>query len=354
MDSLENILYSFFTLPFIFGYHVNRSLTSVGHKGPVSEHFDGKRFWNIGEREGLLPTQAHVAPRHHTKNRSLFEWMLHHKKHAWSPSTVPEVSVPERSEELLITVINHSTVLIQMHGMNIITDPIYSKRASPYKFIGPLRFVNPRITLENLPPIDLLLLSHNHYDHMDMDTLRHIAKTHNPHIVTGLGNKEYLRHRGVTRVKEAEWFETHSFIIGKTAVHIDLVPAQHFSARSLSDKNKTLWGGFVIRAHDKKIYMAGDSGYGPFVKKIAERYPSGFTVGLLPIGAYMPESYMRRVHMNPREALQIMKDLQIQKGIAIHFGTFPLADDTQREPLEDLADALQSDEFAGLHFEVQK
>lgn len=231
--------------------------------------------------------------------------------------------------ELVVTFVNHSTFLIQTAGLNILTDPVWSKRASPFPFLGPKRFRAPGIRLEDLPPIDIVLISHNHYDHMDLHTLRRITKAHHPEIFVGLGNAAYLDRKGIEGARDMDWWD-EAHVRGATIV---CAPAQHFSSRAISDRNMTLWNGFIIRTDDGDIYFAGDTGFGEFVDRIRSRF-SGFRLALLPIGAFRPEWFMGPVHASPEEAMRMHHLLAARTTIGMHHSTFKLADDKQDEPLE--------------------
>jgi L-ascorbate metabolism protein UlaG (beta-lactamase superfamily) len=330
-------------IAFLFEY----SIASKPYKGSVSEHFDGERFWNIGEREGLVKRGERQEGEEDFGIRSVF----YRDKEEWKQVFLEEVVPKKNSEELVVTHITHASVLIQIGGKNIITDPIYSERASPLSFFGPKRHSSPRVLFENLPKIDMILVTHNHYDHMDIATLRMLYARDAPVIVTTLGNKGYLEERGIKGVIETDWYETFDYF-NKQLV-ITTVPAQHFSARGIRDRNVTLWAGFVLDINKKKIYISGDTGYGPFIEKIQTLFPEGFDYGVLPIGAYTPRWFMKMMHTNPEEALQMMVDLKIKRAVGVHFGTFPLASDAQYDPVRDLQKALQQEKFKGLNFELQ-
>lgn len=297
-----------------------------GWSGPISNHFDGKKFFNIKD------------PNVVEEKRSGFEalkWLLSRDSNEWverqGTTTVPVERVMGR--EIAATFINHASVLIQTEGLNIITDPIYAERASPVSWTGPHRYAQPGIAWDDLPPIDIVMVSHNHYDHMDISTLKNIQDKFKSVILVPLGNKEFLKKRGIEAI-ELDWWGTFALQDG---ISVTLVPSQHFSARALSDRNTSLWGGYVIGTPSGDIYFAGDTGYGPFVDAIQKNYPKGFRLGLLPIGAFKPEWFMAEVHVSPAEAMDMMRKLSIETAMAIHFGTFKLADDKQDEPAETLA-----------------
>jgi L-ascorbate metabolism protein UlaG (beta-lactamase superfamily) len=244
--------------------------------------------------------------------------------------------------------VNHSTFLIQMDGVNILTDPIWSDRASPVSFSGPRRFHPPGITFDDLPRIDLVLVTHNHYDHLDIPTLKKIALRDNPAVVTTLGNRALLRTQGFTQVAELDWWQQMPV---SDAVRITCVPAQHFSGRGLFDSYETLWAGFVLESAAGAVFFAGDTGLGPHFKQIAERFKK-IRLALLPIGAFKPEWFMSFGHLSPAAAVQAHFILNAQTSVAMHFGTFPLADDNQDDPVTMLHAALAGADMNGTGFWV--
>lgn len=261
----------------------------------------------------------------------VLKWLAMRKKRKkLSYQQIPAAKKPHSKVErgIRITFINHSTLLIQWEGKNLLTDPIWSKRASPFRYLGPKRLHAPGIPFEQLPPIDMVLLSHNHYDHMDLPTLEALRDKFNPLIVTGLGNKAYLKNHQLHHVRELAWWETFRFL----PFELTFTPAEHFSARWPWDKNKTLWGGFFIRGSNDSLYFAGDTGYGQFFKKIEEKLGSP-SLAFLPIGAYKPRWFMQPSHLSPEEAIKASHDLKAKKWIPIHFGTFNLAEDTPEEAI---------------------
>lgn len=317
---------------------IDRSFRSRGWRGVRTDHFDGVHFANIGATQQDL------------KRGNIWKWLLTRPKNTWVWRDNPAQAKPaERVEgsNLVVTMVNHATLLIQTEGLNMLTDPIWSKRTSPFEWFGPKRYRAPGIDFDDLPPVDLVLVSHNHYDHMDLRTLRRLQACCKPRIVCGLGNREFLATRGIVDAHELDWWERVT-ISGVTAVRF--VPAQHFSSRALSDRNKTLWGGFVIETPNGNIYFAGDTGYGPFLGSIKERYKS-FRLGLIPIGAYIPDFIMRPVHLSPSEAYCAAGELNVVTMVPIHYGTFHLADDQQGQPLKDLKQAM-SDQRNGTNVVV--
>ncbi len=224
--------------------------------------------------------------------------------------------------ELRVTLINHSTLLLQQHGSNILTDPVWSERVSPVAWAGPLRHRMPGVRLEDLPPIDIVLLSHNHYDHLDLATLRKLARRGQSQFIVPIGVGELLRSENIGPVHELDWGDSLS--LNRTKFHA--VPALHFSARGLFDRNKTLWCGYVIEAPGRTIYFAGDTAFGEHFEQIREHFGPPH-LALLPIGAYEPRWFMSSVHMGPDEEIIAHNILAAETSIAIHHGTFQLADD---------------------------
>ena len=231
-----------------------------------------------------------------------------------------------------ITFIGHATFLIRLPGgPTLLTDPIWSERCSPFTFLGPRRARAPGLALEALPAIDAVLLSHNHYDHLDVATLRRLGA---PRIITGLNNAPILARNGIHGAEELDWWEEAT--VGTATV--TYLPARHFSARGIRDRGRSLWGGFAIRTPAGSLFFAGDTAHGPHLAEIgAEMGP--FPIGLIPIGAYEPRWFMRAVHMNPEEAVQARDELGVRTAVAMHFGTFKLTQEGIDEPARALARA---------------
>ena len=227
-----------------------------------------------------------------------------------------------------VTWIGHATVLVQMDNVTFLTDPIWSKRPSPVPIVGPRRFVKPGVAIKDLPPIDFVVISHNHYDHLDLPTLRKLAKR-SPKTVffVPLGNADLLRRNGIKQVQELDWGETAAY--GDTTVHC--LPTQHWSKRSLNDTRKSLWSAWAVTGPERRFYFAGDTGYFPGFKDIGDKL-GPFDIVAMPIGAYEPNKMMKASHMNPEEAVQASVDLQAKQALAIHFGTFDLSDEPLAEP----------------------
>jgi L-ascorbate metabolism protein UlaG (beta-lactamase superfamily) len=239
-----------------------------------------------------------------------------------------------------VTVVGHATVLLQVAGLNVLTDPIWSERAGPFSWLGAKRRRAAAIEFSDLPPIDAVLLSHCHYDHLDRPTLAALHRRDGPLVVTGLKVGRVVPEGEVV---ELDWWQSHALGGGVTATY---VPAQHFSARGPFDRNKTLWGGFVLETPAGRIYFAGDTGDGPHIAAVRARF-GPMTLSLLPIGAYLPRWFMGPVHMAPHEAVAAAEILESKMALPIHYGTFRLADDAFDEPLRRLGEALAQRRAAG-------
>ena len=237
-----------------------------------------------------------------------------------------------------MTFVNHATVLVQTANVNVLTDPVWSERVSPVSWAGPRRRRPPGIRFEDLPQIDCVLVSHNHYDHLDVDTLERLEKRDRPSVLCGLGVGRLLRRRGLSEVIELDWWES---VRARPGLSVNAVPVQHFSGRGLFDRNHTLWTGFVLSGGDGSVYFAGDTGYGPHFRQAREKFPD-IRLALLPIGAYKPVWFMGPVHMSPQEALAAHRDLGAAVSLGIHHGTFDLADDGEKEPTQEIARLLEA------------
>ncbi len=290
---------------------------------PRIDHFDGRRFLN--------PNGANGQPFWRVPQ------LLFTPFDRWPSSLPVEPRRPPAPgpDEVVVTFIGHASFLIQAEGANLLIDPVYSERASPLSFAGPRRARAPGVRFDDLPPISLVLLSHNHYDHCDISTLRRLERRFHPPVVTPLGNDGLLRAAGFRQVEELDWWEQAT----TAPVPVTVTQAQHFSARGPFDRNRALWGGFLIEIGGQRILHAGDSGYGPHFRKIAARL-APIDLALVPIGAYEPRWFMKDIHMNPAEAVQAHLDLGARRSIAMHFGTFQLTPEGIDEPVRELATAL--------------
>jgi len=273
----------------------------------------------------------------------------------------PRQPPPIGSAAAVATSIGHATFLVQTPAGNILTDPLFSERASPVQWIGPRRVRPPAVRFDDLPPIATVLLSHNHYDHCDLRTLRRLARRFDPVVVTPLGNARLVRSAGIRRVEELDWWDE----LRLGAVSIVATPAHHFSARTPFDRNRALWSGFMItvdheaalereasaRRVPTRLYFAGDTAYGTFFREIARRL-GPIDLAFLPIGAYEPRWFMRAVHMNPEEAVQAHLDLQPARSVAMHFGTIQLTLEGIDEPLRALEAALRAKSIPAERFQA--
>ncbi len=278
-----------------------RNLADVAHAGPdVTVPFFLRRVWTtLVGREG--------APRVVPNDGAFLRTNARH-------------SVPT------VTWIGHSTVLVQMDGVSFLTDPVWSERASPFEFAGPKRMVPPGVAFDALPPIDFVVVSHSHYDHADVPTLVRLAET-GARVFVPLELGAVLREAGVDAVEELDWWDERT--VGAVTIHC--VPAQHWSARSLGDRDRTLWSGWVVAGPSRRFYFAGDTGYFAGFADIGARL-GPFDLAAVPIGAYEPAAMMRPFHMNPEEAVHAALDVHAKAALGIHYGTFDLTDEPPDEP----------------------
>lgn len=294
------------------------------YHGPQTDHFDGERFHNHDEG-----WQSELA---------FLKWRLTREPGRWRTRAMPYGAPPPArvaGGALRMTFVNHSTALLQLDGINILTDPIWSERPSPVRFIGPKRHRPPGIRFVDLPRIDVVLVSHNHYDHLDVATLRALQRRDAPRIVTPLGNAKLMEKHGIAGAIDLDWWQSAPI----EELVVTCVPARHFSARSLSDRNKNLWSGFVVSAPSGNVYFAGDTGWGAHFERIGQRFDP-VRLALLPIGSYLPRWFMQPAHIDPAQAVDAHLALGARTSVAVHFGTFALGDDGEDEPLIDLRRAL--------------
>jgi len=233
--------------------------------------------------------------------------------------------------------IGHATYLINKDGLTILTDPVFSKRASPVRFAGPKRLIPPAIPIEKLPKIDVITVSHNHYDHLDLRSLKQIYKSNpNATFLVPKGDKRRLERRGIENVKEFLWWEEIEIQGSK----FTFTPVQHWSARGIADRNKSLWGGWFMELKTESIYHAGDTGYSHDFIETKKRLGSP-SLSFIPVGAYAPRWFMKTNHVNPPEAIQVALDLESKKNFGMHWGTFQLTDEEIMEPPELLKQSLK-------------
>ena len=295
---------------------------------PPSDHFNGKTFFNPGERadRGLV---------------DLLRWKLTSRAAAW-----PErIEVPRRplpaapgADGVVATWVGQSTVLLRSASATIITDPIFSERAGPVSWAGPRRAAAPGVDFGAVPRVDAVLLSHDHYDHCDLPTLRRLALRDDPVAVAPLGHRPLLEASGLRRVVELDWWQSGA---GAPGVEVTLVPALHWCRRRPFGTNLRLWGGFMLRVGGRLVYFAGDSGYDEQLFAGIGRRCGAPDLALIPIGAYEPRWFMRSAHMDPSEAVRVHRDVGARRSIGMHWGTFQLTDEGREEPVRALAEALR-------------
>ena len=300
----------------------------VNERFPPSDHYDGRNFFNPGpsrSSRGLM---------------QVLRWRLRgQQRAAWprlSSNPLFPPPLPVEKGSAAITFINHATFMIRLDGAVVLTDPIFSERCSPLSWIGPRRARPPGIPLADLPRPDVVLLSHNHYDHMDFPTLRALQRRHAPTFITMLGNARALARLGIVAT-ELDWWQRMT----AGPLSISATPARHFSARTPFDRNRALWGGFALGVGAGMVLFAGDSGAGPHWETIRVRLGAP-AVALLPIGAYEPRWFMAPVHMNPDEAVEAHQTLGARRSVGMHFGTFQLTDEAIDAPLHALDAACRA------------
>lgn len=306
-------------------YGINRAQY---YKGEVSENFNGTHFVNIGGN--VIKTRGDLLKwKFGSNNRVVWpEWV------DGTPYKPAENRV--QGNDLRVIFVNHSTVLIQTQGLNILTDPIWSKRASPFSFIGPKRAHDPGVAFDDLPKIDIVLISHSHYDHMDIPTLKRLWDRDKPKIIVPLGNDTILT-RAYPEIQSfaTDWNDVT--VINET-LNITTLPIYHWSARTPFDRNRALWASYMIEPKGgEPIYFAGDTGYrgGDIFRDIGEKY-GPIRLALIPIGAYEPRWFMASSHVNGEEAVQIHRDIKARHSLGIHFGTFQLTDEGINDPVDAL------------------
>jgi L-ascorbate metabolism protein UlaG (beta-lactamase superfamily) len=314
------------------------------YDGPVSDHFDGERFF---DRHGVPAKPI----------GDLWRWQRNRQKSKW-PSFAPSPfsdRPPARvhGDDWRICYVGHASLLLQTAGLNILIDPVWSARVSPSRYVGPKRVNDPGIAFEHLPPIDAVLVSHAHYDHLDVATLSRIARIHPARVITPLGNDTIMRIHD--RAIRAEAYDWHDRVVLNAGVAVTLVPTRHWSARGLFDRNKALWASFVIETPRGRIYHVADSGYGEgFHFRAARERHGPFRLAVLPIGAYEPRWFMQDQHINPEEAVKALLDCEAEFALAHHHGTFQLTDEAIDAPALALVDALARAGVAPDRFRVLK
>ena len=287
--------------------------------GPPTDHFDGDRFVNL-------------APRRFAGSADLLHWLITREPAEWAEWTDAPPGPPPADrvdgDALRVTWVNHASVLVQTAGLNVLTDPVWSERVGPLSWTGPRRKRPPGIRFEDLPPIDLVVISHNHYDHMDLPTLRRLAREHGPRFVVPLGVGLLLEDEGIAGSVELDWWQVLDLGIGRSLVG---VPAQHFSGRGVTDLDRTLWAGFLLRGPGGDVYYAGDTGFGPHFLRVRERFGRP-RLAILPTGAYDPPEIMGGIHMSPEDAVHAHRILGAGVSVPVHWGTFAQTDESQWDP----------------------
>jgi len=275
---------------------------------PKSDHCDGSVFFN--------KTPDHTFS-------DMVKWMWEMKTVDWPDEIVdPPQPKPEQrlsNGKIRITFINHATTLIQYGSVNILTDPIWSERAGPVSFIGSKRIRKPGVSFDDLPKIDFILISHNHYDHLDLPTIERFIARDNPVIITGLGAGSVISVKDPAKLRELDWW--NDYVPGTGGITITCVPAVHNSGRGIFDGNRSLWCGFVINGGSGPVYFAGDTAYGDFFRDIRSRF-GPFKCAILPIGNYEKRWIMKMMHMNPEDAVNAHQILEADISVGIHFATF--------------------------------
>ncbi len=309
------------------GLYSCRMLCVKTYVGPKSDHFNGRRFIHPdGNKMGSFG--------------ELMRYQITQKKAKWPTidATLPQPSIMSAvHDEIRFKVINHATVLLQHQGVNILTDPVFGKRASPFRWSGPKRHRPPSLSLEELPKIDIVLLSHDHFDHLDVASLKVIVQKWDPKIFVGLGLKSYLAKFGIMNVIEMDWQQNIDYL----GLQLTFLPAKHWSNRGFSPF-KTLWGSFMISSLTRNIYFAGDTGYYSHFEEIKAAFPK-IDLALIPIGAYIPRSFMQFVHMPPEDAMKAHRILAPRLSVAIHWGTFQLTGEGMFDPIDLLQELMDQE-----------
>lgn len=282
----------------------------------------------------------------------LLKWKATTKRSIWPKQVLLEnTDIPPNKindkNKIRVSVVGHATFFIQTNGLNIITDPVWSKRASPFSFLGPKRVIEPGIELKNLPKVDFLILSHNHYDHMDIATIRTLWERDQPKIIVPLLNDKILKKQIKNiKVTTLNWYEK---VVINPDISINLEPSQHWSARGIFDVNKSLWGNFIITTPIGDICFIGDSGYNEkLYTELGNKY--NIFLSIVPIGAFAPRWFMQDVHLDPEEATKVHQHLKSKFSIASHFQTFPLGSDHYLQAAEELTSALKKNQISRQNF----
>ena len=302
----------------------------------------GKRFMNPTLEEQFSPKMSDVFK------------MRREEREKWEKggTSAAAARLNERPAEgeVAVTFVGHATFLIRTSGLTILTDPVWSDRASPVRWVGPERVTKPGVELDSLPAVDVVLISHNHYDHLDRKTLKALEKRFSPLVLVPVGDKKRVQSFGIKNVQELDWWES---VEVNESTTITFTPQQHGSGRGLFDRNKSLWGSFFIRQGERSLYFGGDGGYSTHFADIKERLGSP-DIALLGIGSYKPEFFMKPIHTSPYEAVIAHKDLGAKQSIGMHFGTFQMSSEGFEEPVQDLKTAIEKEGLAEDEFIVMQ
>lgn len=313
-----------------------RFLDRVYYRGPISDHFDGQHFFNPDDRPSVAQRRSGISP------FRFLRFAIGMDRAPWPKSVPVRQTIPPahvEGEAMRVTWIGHSSVLVQTQGLNILTDPIWSDRASPLSFLGPKRVREPGVAFEHLPKIDLVLVSHNHYDHLDIPTLRRLWQRDRPLIVTPLGNDTILKAKDIPSVAR-DWGQR---VVVRPGIEVTVERVHHWGSRFGADRNRALWGGFTVTLPGGNLFFAGDTGWGDGNWPKAAAKDGPYRLALIPIGAYLPREMMQSSHIGPDQAVEIFKMLGAAHALGVHWGTFQLSAEGFEEPARRLAaDAAES------------
>jgi L-ascorbate metabolism protein UlaG (beta-lactamase superfamily) len=297
---------------------------------PRSDHFNGKTFFQ--------PHHGYAG-----RFRDLLRWKLCGNRPRPWPKRVPFAPPAPLKKPapggLVATWIGHATFLLQTSRANLLFDPVFSDRASPVSWAGPQRVHPPGVAFAELPPIHAVLLSHDHYDHLDLPSLRALSREHDPTFITPLRHADLLNQAGARRIVELDWWQSHAL---GADLNVTLTPSKHWSNRFGSPRNHRLWGGFAVQQGAKRVWYVGDSGYDAEIFREVRRRCGPPDLALVPIGAYEPRWFMEPMHMNPAEAVRLHLEVGARLSLAMHWGTFQLTDEGRDEPVATLAAALDA------------
>jgi len=293
---------------------------------PVSDHFNGKTFFNPSG-----PAERGVL--------DVLRWQFSSRPARWPQWVKIDPALPPPApadDSVTATWVNHATFLLQTSHHTLLTDPVFSARVSPVSWAGPRRVHAPGVAFESLPKIDTVLLSHDHYDHCDLPSLRRLAREHQPVFVAPLGHHALLKGAGAKNIVELDWWQAHELAPDLT---VTVTPSRHWSRRSAGGTNRRLWGGFYLHTAARRVWFLGDSGYDETLFRDIARRCGAPHLALIPIGAYEPRWFMSAAHMNPAEAVQTHRDCGARHSVAMHWGTFQLTDEGREHPIQALEQA---------------